>query len=238
MRILLLMKKEAVGSLSDLNAKEVTESTQMLDGELITQPESNLLKKGCGGGRYDDVVDIEQQVSSRVAMVIDEQRGIRASDTKAQCLKRTGDTLVSGARCLLEAVERRRQQAHMARMRGVDETSGLLTVNLLRKVTMKKGVGNDVHLMNWPAARDRQLKNSADRAQFDNQCKRLGEVNSSMLPKTTDHPTSLIKLESAIRAGLVTKDPLAADDVGAGGGTNVQVRFCCRASNSSCITAS
>lgn len=47
MRILLLMEKEAIGSLSDLNAKEVVESTQILDIKLITQPKSNLLKKGC-----------------------------------------------------------------------------------------------------------------------------------------------------------------------------------------------
>lgn len=73
---------------------------------------------------------------------------------EAQCLKKTGDMLVPGARGLLEAVERPRQQAHMARMSGVDETSGLPTVNLLRKVTMKKSVG-DIHLMDRPSTRAR-----------------------------------------------------------------------------------
>jgi hypothetical protein len=58
MRILLLMKKEAVGSPNNLDAKEVMESTQILDGKLVTQPVSDLLKKSCGGGRQDDVVDV------------------------------------------------------------------------------------------------------------------------------------------------------------------------------------
>ena len=73
-------------------------------------------------------------------MVIDEQRGIRASNVEVQCLKEPGDTLVPGTRCLLEVIERPGQQPHMTRMRGVNETSGLLIVNLLVKVSMKKGV--------------------------------------------------------------------------------------------------
>ena len=76
MGILLLMKKEAVGSPNDLNAKEIMESTQILDGKLITQQESDMLNEGCGEGCQDDVVNIEQQVSSLVAAVIDKQRGI------------------------------------------------------------------------------------------------------------------------------------------------------------------
>src|SRR3989337_901681 len=102
----------------------------------------------------------------------------------------------------------------MARMRGVDETGGLLTVNLLLEVAMKEGVG-DIHLMNRPATGDRELKDGADRARFDNRCKRLSEVNASMLPKPTDHPASLVALKCTIRAGLMAKDPLAADDIGA-----------------------
>lgn len=53
MRVLLLMKKEAAGSPNDLNAKEIMESTQILDGKLVTQPVSDLLNEGCGGGRQD-----------------------------------------------------------------------------------------------------------------------------------------------------------------------------------------
>jgi len=86
MCILLLMKKESIRSPKNLNTKEVMKSTQVLDSKLSTQPESNLLKKGCGGGRQDDVIDVEQQLSCRGAVVKDEQGGVRAGDTEAQCL--------------------------------------------------------------------------------------------------------------------------------------------------------
>lgn len=73
MGILLLMKKETVRTPNDLNAKEIMESTQVLDSELVTQPESNLLKNGCGGGCQDDVIDVKQQICSRVTVAIDKQ---------------------------------------------------------------------------------------------------------------------------------------------------------------------
>jgi hypothetical protein len=108
MGILLLMKKEAIRTPSDLNAKEVMKSSQILDGKLVTEPESKLLKESCRGGREDDVINIQEQVCSHVAMVIDKQRSVRASDTEAHSLQKAGDPLVPGARGLLEAIERPR----------------------------------------------------------------------------------------------------------------------------------
>ena len=102
----------------------------------------------------------------------------------------------------------------MTRKRCVDETGGLLTINLLLKMAVEEGVG-DIHLMNWPASGHCKLENGADRARFDNRCKRLSEVKSSALSKTTNHPTSLVALKSTIRAGLLAKDPLGADYIGA-----------------------
>lgn len=114
---------------------------------------------------------------------------------------------------MLKAIERPRQLADMTEISSVDEFSGLLTIDMLGKVSIKKSIG-DIHLINMPATRNRKLENGADRARFDNRWKRLCEVNSSALAKTTDHPASLIALKRAIRAGLMVKDPLAADDVG------------------------
>ena len=129
--------------------------------------------------------------------MLDKQRGIRASNAEAQCLKEPGDTLVPGARCLLEPVERPGQQTHIPRKRCVDETGRLLTVNLLLKMAMEESVG-DIHLMNWPASGHCKLENGADRVRFDNRCKRLSEVKSSALSKTTNHPTSLVALKCTI----------------------------------------
>jgi hypothetical protein len=102
----------------------------------------------------------------------------------------------------------------MSRMRSVDKASGLLTIDLLSKVTMKKGI-RDIHLMNWPATRDCELQNGANRARFNNRREGLGEVDASTLTETTDHPASLVARKGAIGVSLVPKDPLATDDIGA-----------------------
>ena len=70
--------------------------------------------------------------------------------------------------------------------------------------------------MHRSGARDRELKDRANRARFDNRGERVGEVDTGVLPKSTDHPPSLIALERPIRASLMPEDPLARDDVGMG----------------------
>jgi hypothetical protein len=59
---------------------------------------TKLLKESGGGGREYDVIDIQEQVGSHVTLVIDEQRGIRASNAEAHSLQKAGDPLVLGAR--------------------------------------------------------------------------------------------------------------------------------------------
>ena len=100
----------------------------------------------------------------------------------------------------------------MIRLSGVDEADGLLTVDLLGEMAMKERVG-DVHLVNGPRARDRQLQDSADRARFDNRGEGVGEVHTGALTETTNHPASLVALKGPVRPGLMPKDPFAADHV-------------------------
>ena len=80
-------------------------------------------------------------------------------------------------------------------------------------MAVEEGIG-DIHLMNWPASGHCKLENGADHARFDNRCKRLSEVNAGTLPKPMDHLASLVALKCTIRAGLITTDTLAADNVG------------------------
>jgi hypothetical protein len=70
MSILLLMQKEAVGPTDHLNAEEVVQRPQVLEGELITKTSRHSLKELGGGGREDDVVDVEQQICSVGALMI------------------------------------------------------------------------------------------------------------------------------------------------------------------------
>jgi hypothetical protein len=102
----------------------------------------------------------------------------------------------------------------MSRMRSIDKASRLLTIDLPSKVSMKKRIG-DIHLVNWPATRDRKLQHGANRARFNNRSKGLGEVDAGTLTETADHPTSLVALKGTIGVSLVPKDPLATDDIGA-----------------------
>ena len=104
-------------------------------------------------------------------------------------------------------------------MLGVDETSRLLTEHLLGEMAVQEGVG-DIQLVHRPGTRDRQLKHGANRARFHNRGEGVGEVHARALPKTTNHPLSLVALERTARASLMAKHPLARDDVGTEGSRN------------------
>jgi hypothetical protein len=101
----------------------------------------------------------------------------------------------------------------------IDEPGGLLTEHLLLKVTMEKSI-RDIHLVHWPAARDRKLENGKSSAGFDNRSKDVMEVDTFTLPKTADHPARLVTIKSAIRMKLMLEDPLPGDDIGMSGMRN------------------
>jgi hypothetical protein len=86
-------------------------------------------------------------------------------------------------------------------------------------MTMDKSI-RDIHLVHWPAARDRKLENSKNGARFDNRSKSVMEVNIFTLPKTADHLSRLVTIKSAIRMKLMLEDPLLGDDIGMSGMRN------------------
>jgi hypothetical protein len=107
----------------------------------------------------------------------------------------------------------------MIRVIRIDEPSGLLKEHLFLEMTMEKSIG-DIHLVHWPAARDRKLENRKNVAGFDNRSKGDMEVDTFMLSKTADHPARLVTIKSAIRMKLVLEDPLPGDDIGMMGTRN------------------
>ena len=213
MGVLPLMKEEACRTTRHLDAEEVVERTQVLKGELGTKAVSELSKKVGGACCQDDVVDIEQQVSSGVALAIDEQRSIGACGAEAKLMKERCDALVPGARRLLEPVQGAREQAHMIRVGAVDEPRRLLAEHLLLEMTVEKGV-RDVHLVHRPPARHRELEDGANRPWFDNRGEGVGEVDAGALTKAANHPAGLMTVKCAVRMELVLEDPLAGDDIG------------------------
>jgi hypothetical protein len=101
----------------------------------------------------------------------------------------------------------------MIRMSRIDESGGLLTEHLLLKVTMEKSI-RDIHLVHWPAARNRKLENSKNGAGFDNRSKGVMEVDTFTLSETANHPACLVTIKSAIWMKLMLEDPLPSNDIG------------------------
>jgi hypothetical protein len=101
----------------------------------------------------------------------------------------------------------------MIRMNRINESGGLLTEHLLLRMTMEKSI-RDIHLVHWPAARDRKLENSKNDAGFDNRSKGVMEVDTFTLSETTNHPARLVTIKSAIWMKLMLEDPLPDNDIG------------------------
>jgi hypothetical protein len=96
---------------------------------------------------------------------------------------------------------------------GVDEASGLTTVDNLSELAVEEGV-LDIELASLPFKGKHDGEDDTDHGQFDNQTERLIKVNALLLRETAKHPTCFVVVERAIGLQLVAKDPLARDDVG------------------------
>jgi hypothetical protein len=82
-------------------------------------------------------------------MAIDEERDILLGGDEAKPVGEVGKSLVPGPWSLFEAVEGLVQTTHIVQTPGVNEARRLLTIDLLVKVAMKKGI-LDVELVNRP----------------------------------------------------------------------------------------
>ena len=71
MSVLPLMKEEAIRTAHHLDTEEVVQRTQVLDGELSAKTSRELTEETSRTCRQDDVVDIEQQKSSSITLVVD-----------------------------------------------------------------------------------------------------------------------------------------------------------------------
>jgi hypothetical protein len=72
-----------------------------------------------------------------------------------------------------------------------------LTVDLLVKISMEKGVLN-IELMNGPRSRDGDTEDDADRGCLDDGTEGLIKVYPRLLREATDHPSSLVAGKAAV----------------------------------------
>jgi hypothetical protein len=100
------------------------------------------------------------------------------------------------------------EATHIVRHTGVNKARGLLTVDLLVKSAMKKGVLN-IELMNGPRARDGDTEDDADHGWLDDGTESLIKVYPRLLREAADHPSSLVAGKAAVRVKLVLEDPFS-----------------------------
>lgn len=77
------------------------------------------------------------------------------------------ETLEPGTRCLLKPVQRFDQEAHMVRIRDVDELCGLMAIYTLGQVAVQECVF-DIELVNRPAPGSSKVEDGADGSWLDN----------------------------------------------------------------------
>jgi hypothetical protein len=147
--ILALRKDHARRRPSDRDPEKEGQGAKICHGELGVKPLRELLKKKVGRGGDDDVVHIEKYVGVLLSMAIDEERDILLGGDEAKPVGEVGKSLVPGPWSLFEAIEGLVQTTHIVRTPGVNEARRLLTIDLLVKVAMKKGI-LDVELVNRP----------------------------------------------------------------------------------------
>jgi hypothetical protein len=94
----------------------------------------------------------------------------------------------------------------------INKVRGLLTIDFFIESTMKKSVFN-VKLMNGPVIGESKRKNNTDGGMFDNRAKSFIKINTWLLGKTPNYPSSLVASKGTIRMKLMAKNPFATDNV-------------------------
>jgi hypothetical protein len=82
-------------------------------------------------------------------MPVDEERDIRLRRNKAKAVGEVGESLVPCPWSLLQTIERLVKMAHIVGAARIDEPWWLLTIDLLVKCAMEKGI-LDIKLVNRP----------------------------------------------------------------------------------------
>jgi hypothetical protein len=119
---------------------EVVERAEVLHSEVLLESHSGTLEKLRAPGGEDDVVDVEQQISSVSTVVVDEQQSVRLGLHETQGDQLGGKAVVPRSRRLLQAVEGHVEPARQLRVRGVNEADGLRAIDGLGECAVEEGI--------------------------------------------------------------------------------------------------
>jgi hypothetical protein len=205
--ILALVEEEAVRPRLYWDTEEVVEEAEVLHHELLLESWSGTLEKLRARSGEDDVIDIEHQVRSVNAMMVDEQRGVRLGLHKAQRDQVGGEAVVPRSQRLWLI-----EPAHQLRVCGVNEAGRLRAVDGLGECVVEEGV-LDVKLVHGPTPGDSQSQHSPDGSRLDDGAEGLVVVQPGALSEPLKDPTSLVPIKRAVHLELVLEDPLVGDDI-------------------------
>jgi hypothetical protein len=142
-----------------------------------------------GGG--DDVIYTEEKVGNLGPSVKNKQRIVTFGGYKTKSVNIGCEMNKPSAGSLFETIEEFVGTSHMCRIGGVNKTRGLLAVNCISVLAMKKRI-LDIHLMNVPRVSIDDVKDAMNSCRLDNRAKCLAVIDTRILRETTDHPSSLV----------------------------------------------
>jgi hypothetical protein len=144
------------------------ERTEVLHSKLLLESCSGMLEKHHARGGEDDIIDIQQQVSSVGATTVDEEQDVRLGLLEAQGDQVGGEAVVPSSRRLLKAVEGLVEPVQQLTVSCVNEASRVGAVDCLDGSVVEEDV-LDVELMHWPTPKDSQRRHSPDGGELHNE---------------------------------------------------------------------
>jgi hypothetical protein len=114
---------------------------------------------------------------------------------------------------LFKSVKGLVEAADIIQMRGINETSGLRTVDHLSESSVKKSIV-DVELMHGPITGESNIEDCANSGRLDDGDESLIIVDTRTLGEAVKNPVCLVSIKRPIRVKLVFEYPFAGDDIG------------------------
>jgi hypothetical protein len=190
-RVLPLAEEEPVGGASDEDPQEVMELPKVCHGELRVKAIDDAMEQSIRGSREDDVVDVQQQVGTGAALSVDKEGGVGGRSDEAELSNVRGEALVPRPRGLLEAIEGALKKTDGVGTHRVDEAGGLLTVDRLVQVIVKKGILH-VQLVDRPLTRGGDAEDDLNGGRLDDGAECLVVVDAVAWGEASNDPASLV----------------------------------------------
>jgi hypothetical protein len=145
--------------------------------------------------------------------MVNEKRRVGFGFNKSQGPQVGGEATIPYPWGLFKSVEGLVEAADIIRMRGIDEASGLRTLDRLSESPVKKSIV-DVELMHGPITRESNTEDYVNSGRLDDRAESLIIVDTRTLGEAAKNPACLVSIKRPIRVKLVFEYPFVGDDIG------------------------